>query len=284
MSIKNWILATRPKTLGTAIAPVFIGSALAQANGYFSMTLFVCILASTLLIQIGTNLANDYFDFKNGKDTPERLGPTRVTASGLIKPETVKKATILSFGIALLFGIILMIHGGLPIILIGILSILAGVAYTGGPYPLGYNGLGDITAFIFFGPIAVAGTYYLYSFEWSKEALILGIGTGLLAAALLAINNIRDIKEDTKTGKKTLAVRFGKKAILGEYCCCLSGASLLPSIVLSTPIPSIACLIFSFVLIIKAIKTEEKAYNQILAQTGMFIIIYSLLISINLLL
>lgn len=222
----------RPKTLMAALSPVAIGSIIAFRDGVFHWpSVLAAVLASTC-IQIGTNFANDYFDFKQGKDTEKRLGPTRATSAGLVAPSTMKWAMIITFALAVVFGASIMWRGGLPIIVIGILSIMCGIAYTGGPYPLGYNGLGDLFVLIFFGPVAVAGTYYVQALTWSPTAALVGLAPGLISMALLAVNNLRDVDEDTTTGKRTLVVRFGTTFGKIEYCLCLLGGFLLPGAVL----------------------------------------------------
>jgi 1,4-dihydroxy-2-naphthoate octaprenyltransferase len=215
-----------------ALSPVVIGSVLALKNDVFHWpSVLAAVLASTC-IQIGTNFANDYFDFKSGKDTEKRLGPTRATSAGLVSPTTMKWAMILAFGFAIVFGAYIMWRGGWPIVVIGVLSILSGIAYTGGPYPLGYNGLGDIFVLIFFGPVAVAGTYYVQSLALYWPAVWLGLSPGLLSTALLAVNNVRDSEEDRGTGKRTLAVRFGDTFGRWEYVICTLSAFLIPGVYL----------------------------------------------------
>ncbi len=181
-------------------------------------------LIAALLIQVGTNYANDYFDFVKGTDTETRLGPTRVTHAGLVTPSQMKNATMLVFGLALLIGLYLVIRCGWPILVIGIFSILFGVLYTGGPYPLGYNGLGDIFVLIFFGPVAVAGTYYVNIQALSWTAVIAGLVPGLFSVGILTVNNFRDIDNDRAGGKHTLAVRFGRTFAIAEFWFCLAGA------------------------------------------------------------
>ena len=205
---KIWLLASRPKTLWASISPVVIGTAMAYADGKFHWLSAVVALTAAVLIQIGTNIANDYFDYKRGVDAGERLGPLRVTQAGLVKPETVKAAFIIVFSLAFLLGFYLIWRGGYPILIIGLLSVLFGILYTGGPFPLGYTGLADLFVLIFFGPIAVGGTYYVQALAIKPTIIIAGFSPGLLATAILTINNLRDIKTDRRAGKKTLAVRF----------------------------------------------------------------------------
>jgi 1,4-dihydroxy-2-naphthoate polyprenyltransferase len=214
---KAWLLASRPRTLSAALIPVVVGAAQAWRAEPLDIPILLFIFASAICIQIGTNLANDYSDFKSGADTHERLGPMRVTQAGLIKPEAVKRAAILLFVTAVIFGLPLIYRGGWPILAIGLVGILCGWAYTGGPYPLGYNGLGELFVLIFFGFAGVAGTFYLLIGSWSSESLLLGLCPGMFASALLAVNNVRDIETDRKAGKRTLAARFGRTFGRLEY-------------------------------------------------------------------
>ena len=222
----RWLTAIRPATLSAAVAPVLVGTA-AAADERFHPLVFVATLGASLLIQIGTNLANDLFDFERGADTSERLGPPRVTQSGLIAPEQVRLATYLAFGAAAAVGLYLAFVGGWPILLIGALSIAAGLAYTGGPWPLGYHGLSDLMVFLFFGLAAVIGTYYLQAETVEAVALVAALPVGLLVTAILVANNLRDIETDRRAGKRTLAVRIGQRAtrieyallVLGPYAC-----------------------------------------------------------------
>ena len=207
-----WLLAARPATLPASIAPVLVGGAVGASEGGFRPLVFVATLVASLLIQIGTNFANDLSDFHKGADTADRLGPTRVTQQGLVTPDAIKRATILTFGLAMLIGLYLVIVGGWPILAIGLLSILFGVAYTGGPWPLGYHGLGDVFVFIFFGLAGVGGSAYLQSGAFSARAFIAAIPVGLLITNILVVNNLRDIDTDRTAGKHTLAVRIGARA------------------------------------------------------------------------
>lgn len=228
--LRIWLLAARVPTLPAAVVPVLVGSATAWAAGSFKPGVFVAALVASILIQIGTNLANDYFDFRKGADTPGRLGPVRVTQSGLVPPETVRAATMLTFGLAALIGVYLVIEGGLPILLIGLLSIAAGVLYTGGPWPLAYHGLGDVTVFIFFGLIAVVGTTYLHTGTLLPTAVVNALPVAALVTAILVVNNLRDVATDRQTGKRTLAVRLGRRATRLEYLLLLIVAYTVPLI------------------------------------------------------
>jgi len=212
-----WIQAARIKTLSASFCPVLIGVALAGNEGNIDFTVFICTLLAALLIQIGTNLANDFYDFKHGVDNENRLGPERVTQKGLLKPLQVKKGMIVAFSISLFFGLYLAYLGGWPIVLIGSISIISGIFYTGGSKPYGYIGLGDIFVFIFFGLIAVPGTYYLQTNIVSLPSILCGVACGALSTALIVVNNLRDIENDKKSGKITLAVRIGEKGACWEY-------------------------------------------------------------------
>ncbi len=216
-SPRAWLLASRPKTLAAAAVPVLVGTAVAYAHDAFALVPALVALVCAGLIQIGTNFANDYFDHKSGADNEDRLGPTRVTQAGLIAPKSVKLATGVTFLIAFLLGLYLVWVGGWPILAVGIASIISGIAYTGGPYPLGYNGLGDLFVFIFFGLVAVGGTYYVQALSLSPESLIAAIPIGFLSTAIIVVNNFRDLETDRQAGKKTLAVRIGPTATKLQY-------------------------------------------------------------------
>ena len=215
--VLTWIEAIRPKTLVASIAPVMIGVSLAISDGFFDLYPSLATLIAAVLIQIGTNLANDYYDFVRGADNEGRIGPRRVSQAGLISPIKVKQAMILSLGTAFLFGIYLVAVGGWVIALIGLVSILCAVGYTAGPFALAYNGLGDVFVFAFFGPIAVAGTYWVQTNALSHDAILAGIGIGALTTMILVVNNMRDVNTDKLAGKNTLVVRMGLRASRLEY-------------------------------------------------------------------
>ncbi len=210
--MKNWMLAIRPKTLFASQAPVVLGLAVAFVE-IKSINVLIAVLTAlcALVLQIASNLANDYLDAVRGVDKDTRLGPTRVTSSGLISLTSMKNALILTLSLAFILGIYLMYVGGPVIMVIGLVSLYFAYGYTGGPFPLSYNGLGEVAAFIFFGLVAVIGTTYLQTHSYSRLALILGMGPGFISACILAVNNLRDIVSDKDTNKKTLAVRFGEK-------------------------------------------------------------------------
>lgn len=208
--LRNWILASRPKTLTAAVIPVIAGTSLA-ANERINIdwALFLFALFGALFIQIGTNLINDVADFQKGSDTAERLGPVRVTQAGLLTEREVVRGAVLAFAAAVLCGIPLVVHGGIPLIIIGVASLVAGYAYTAGPFPLAYHGWGDFFVILFFGLVAVGGSYYLQTGAMGIPALLAGVSVGSLAAVLIAVNNLRDRQGDLESGKRTLAARFG---------------------------------------------------------------------------
>jgi 1,4-dihydroxy-2-naphthoate octaprenyltransferase len=211
------MLAIRPRTLSAAAAPVVLGTGLAIGRGGFRFFPALAALVGALLIQVGTNLANDYYDYRRGGDTEDRVGPVRVTQAGILSPEKVRNGAFLVLGLALLVGLYLVSEGGLPILLIGLASLVCAVAYTGGPYPLAYHGLGDLFAFLFFGLVAVAGTFWVQALSFPPEVLLAGSGMGALATALLVINNLRDLETDKRAGKRTLAVRLGLQGTKAEF-------------------------------------------------------------------
>jgi len=287
-SLKTWIMAFRPKTLSASIAPVFIGTAMAFGDGIQHFPTAIICLFAALAIQIGTNIANDYYDFKKGADTTERIGPARVTQTGLIQPVVVKRAFIMAFSIAALLSIWLIARGGWPIAVIGICAIASGIFYTAGPRPLGYMGLGDLFVLIFFGPVAVAGTYYVQSLEINMAVIFAGFAPGFISVAILTINNLRDIESDQKVGKHTLAVRFGRSFAISEYLFSIIAASVIPVFVywmIEDRIAILSCsiLIFIAIPIIKTIceKSDGPSLNAALAQTGKLLMIYSIIFSIG---
>ena len=281
-------MACRPKTLPAAAAPVIIGAAMAYGDGVFHfLSAFLCLVCA-LLIQIGTNLANDYFDFKKGTDTAERIGPTRVTQAGLLKPQAVKRSFIFVFAAAILASAYLVQRGGVPIVIIGILSIASGILYTAGPKPLGYIGLGELFVFIFFGPVAVAGTYYAQSLAWSNAAFLAGLGAGALSVSMLCVNNYRDMNTDALSGKRTLAVRFGQGFARGEYLASILFAAVIP-LCLYLVTKEHSKIVFASLIALIAIpsiqviltKTDGPSLNRVLGFTGKLLIVYSVLFSLG---
>lgn len=228
--LKVWALAARPKTLAAAAMPVLVGTALAfEAGAFHGPSAFFALLGA-LLIQIGTNFSNDVLDFKKGADTHARKGPLRVTQAGLVSPETMERATYLTFGLAFTSGLYLVYRGGWPILVVGVLSILCGIWYTAGRYSLAYLGLADLAVLIFFGPVAVGGTYYVQALSLDATVVIAGLAPGLLSVAILLVNNIRDIDEDRAADKKTLVVRFGRSFGIMLYTFSVVLAALIPII------------------------------------------------------
>jgi 1,4-dihydroxy-2-naphthoate octaprenyltransferase len=225
---KVWALAARPKTLPAAAAPVFIGTGLASLRGGFAAGPALAALLGALLIQVATNLANDYYDFVRGGDTEDRIGPIRVTQAGLVEPKTVRNAMLFVLGAAFAVGIYLVSVGGWPIVWIGLASLVCAVAYTGGPFPLAYHGLGDVFVFVFFGLVAVSGTVWVQTLTFRTEALWAGAGVGALSTAILVVNNLRDIPTDREAGKRTLAVRLGVGGSRAQYVVLLALGAAVP--------------------------------------------------------
>lgn len=240
-------MAARPKTLTAAAAPVLAGTGLAAFHGVLAWLPACAALVGALLIQVGTNFANDYYDFIRGGDTEERVGPTRVTQAGIIAPEAVKRGMVLVLAAAMLVGVYLVFVAGWPIVWIGLASVACAVLYTGGPFPLAYHGLGDVFVFVFFGLIAVGGTVYVQGLVWPPDALLAGAGLGALSTAILVVNNLRDIETDTKAGKRTLAVRLGVTGTRAQYVVMLGMAAAAPVVgwqAYGWPAWSLASLIF----------------------------------------
>lgn len=227
-SWRVWLDAARPRTLPAAIAPVMVGSALAWRTGKFDGAAAALCLGFALLIQIGTNFANDYFDFVKGADTAARVGPRRAVAAGLIAPATMRTAMALVFVAAFLLGLSLIAWGGPWLMVIGVASILSGIAYTGGPWPLAYHGWGDVFVFVFFGLVAVVATYFVQAGEVTHAAVLAAVPIGLLAANILVVNNYRDVETDAAAGKRTLVVRLGRPAARAQFTLSLLVAFAVP--------------------------------------------------------
>ncbi|MBL9186084.1 MAG: 1,4-dihydroxy-2-naphthoate polyprenyltransferase [Opitutaceae bacterium] len=226
--LQIWIEAVRPRTLPAAVAPVLVGSALAWRDQAFVPAAAGLCLGFALLVQIGTNFANDYYDFLRGADTAARVGPRRAVAAGLVAPATMRRAMIAVFAAAFLCGLGLLAWGGPWLLAIGIASIVCGVAYTGGPWPLAYVGLGDVFVFLFFGLVAVGGTYFVQAGRLTADALLAGGPIGLLAANILVVNNYRDAETDAVAGKRTLVVRVGRGAARVQFGVSLVAALAAP--------------------------------------------------------
>ena len=287
--MNKWILASRLKTLPAAISPVLVGVSLAIHDGEFKPFIAFMTLLAAVLIQIGANFANDVYDFLKGSDREDRLGPTRATQSGLIPPENMKKGMCLVFAMAICVGFYLASIGGWPIVWIGLASIASAIAYTGGPYPLGYHGWGDVFVFIFFGIIAVPGTYYLQSGIVSYDSILLGIPLGALSTAILIVNNLRDADTDIKSDKRTLAVRFGKPFVKIEYIVMMVIAFATPIYILQFWDEfSLYIILFLLPISIQHIQSlytkTGEALNEVLVDTAKFLFHFSLLLSIGLIL
>jgi 1,4-dihydroxy-2-naphthoate octaprenyltransferase len=290
--MRIWLMAARPRTLPAAIAPVLVGTAAAVewAGRLPRVGAFLAALVGSVFIQIGTNLANDYSDAKRGADTVDRLGPVRVTSAGLVTPQRVLVATWVAFGVAVACGIYLTVVAGLAILLIGVLSIAAGVLYTGGPRPYGYAGFGEVFVFLFFGLVAVNGSYYVQLEELDALPLGLSIAVGFLATAILVVNNVRDIETDRRAGKNTLAVRMGRHNAIVLYRVLVLGAFVVLPIALVAGDASLLPLIglLALPLAIKPLRTlssrtDGPSLNAALAGTGALLGVFSLLVSVGLL-
>lgn len=284
--VQIWFNAARPKTLGAAIAPVLIGAALASVDHRFHAGAAIAALLAAVSIQIGTNFCNDYCDFKKGADK-ERIGPVRATQAGLVTPDAMKRAAVLTFGLAALIGLYLFLRGGWPVAAICVASILSGVIYTAGPKPLAYVGLGDLFVLIFFGPVAVAGTYYVQALTVTPAAILAGIGPGLLAVGILVVNNLRDIESDAKAGKRTLAVRLGSEFAQIEYLSCVFLGCTFHTLLVREKMLPAATVAASFALIsafppIRRVVTKTgMALNPALGATGKVLLLYSVMFSMG---
>jgi 1,4-dihydroxy-2-naphthoate octaprenyltransferase len=288
--ISHWILAARPKTLLAGLSPVAIGAALAWNDGSFHWPTLFGALVAAMSVQIGTNFCNDYCDFFQGADTEDRKGPTRAVQSGLISPRAMLMATILMFAVTALAAALVSLRAGWPMMLLGCVSILFGVLYTAGRYSLAYLGIADPFVLVFFGPVAVAGTHYVQALELDRASLIAGLGPGLLATALLVVNNLRDIEEDRLANKRTLAVRFGPTFSRYQYSACVLGSALVPFAftLVSEDVtgwgPWIASLIFfpGIAVIVKVWRGSGIALRPCLGMTAGLLLIYTLLFCVGL--
>ena len=279
-TLQIWIGAMRPKTLIASVSPVAIAFCFAISHGYKDYLLFLYTLLASICIQIGTNLANDYFDGIRGTDTPNRRGPLRVTASGIVSEMSMKVAISSAFILASILSIYLIWHGGILIALIASLSVALGLLYTAGPYPIGYLGLSEIFVLLFFGVIATGSTYYLQSGILSYKAFLLGISPGCFSCAILAVNNLRDVEEDTKAQKKTLIVRFGSKFGKIEYMFCLALGILIPVFFLIPHIFGFVSMAFLFpaIKLIQAVFSKSPGYLGLLPQTALLFALHTFVI------
>jgi 1,4-dihydroxy-2-naphthoate octaprenyltransferase len=228
-SLAAWILAIRPRTLPVSLAPVLVGTAVAHRLGGLRVGPALAAAAGALLLQIGSNLANDVFDHEKGADTEARIGPPRATQAGLLSPRAMKRAMALVFALATAIGLYLTAVAGPAILVVGLVSIVAAIAYTGGPWPLGYHGLGDVAVFVFFGLVAVAGTAFVQLGHVPPLAWLAAVPVGALATAILVVNNLRDVDTDRVAGKHTLAVRFGRDGARAEWIALVAAAYVVAS-------------------------------------------------------
>jgi 1,4-dihydroxy-2-naphthoate octaprenyltransferase len=287
--LRLWLLAARPRTLPAAVAPVLVGTALAGSEGVFRALPFVAALVGSVFIQIGTNLSNDYSDARRGADTEDRLGPVRVTAGGLMPPKRVLVGTYVAFGIAVAAGLYLAAVAGWELLVVGAASILAGVLYTGGPRPYGYEGLGEVFVFLFFGVVAVAGSYFVQTEQLRWEAFGLAVPVGLLAAAILVVNNIRDIETDRRAGKGTLAVKLGRNRARKLFTAMVVISFLVPPLLVPALSAWVLLVLAALPLVPPLIRTvvtrtDGQALNGALAGTGRLLAVYSLLLALGVLL
>jgi 1,4-dihydroxy-2-naphthoate octaprenyltransferase len=289
--MRIWLMAARLRTLPAAIAPVLVGTALAYTlEDVFRPGAFVAAMLGSILIQIGTNLSNDYSDARRGADAEDRLGPVRVTAGGLVPPKQVLLATYATFGLAALCGVYLVAVAGIELLFVGIASIAAGVLYTGGPRPYGYEGLGELFVFLFFGIVAVAGSTFAQTKSWPLEAFVLAVPVGLLAAAILVVNNVRDLDGDRRAGKRTLAVRLGRDRGRALYGAMIYGSYLVAPLpwLLGPLSPWLMACWLTLPLAVKLVRTVRRhsdgpSLNEALAQTGILQLAFCLLLSAGIL-
>ncbi len=291
MKFSVWIEAARIRTLPASLIPVLVGASLAWNHDHFHLPATVVALICAILIQIGTNFANDYFDFRNGADTSDRVGFVRASASGEIAPNVMFGAAVVTFSLAFLLGLYLVFHAGWPILVIGTASIACGVLYTGGPFPLAYNGLGDVFVFIFFGLVAVMGTYYVNALQWSAEAFWAAVAVGALSTMILTANNYRDVHTDLKASKRTLAVLLGERFTRWQYLLLtLLAFTIPPHFYFRESYDPV--ILLPMVLIIPAAmlvyrfwkETRKEQFNAILIRTARFMTAFGVLFSLGIVL
>lgn len=286
--LRLWGLAARPKTLAASLAPVLLGTAMAVEAGQIHVLAATCTFLSAMLIQVGVNYHNDYIDYLKGTDTEDRVGPTRVTQAGLVDPQVMRTATIGVFASAVAAGAYLIYRGGLPILVIGVVSIATALWYTAGPYSLAALGLADVAVFLFFGPVAVGGTYFVQALACPAEVLAAGMGPGLFSVGILLVNNVRDVSTDRAAGKKTLVVRLGRQVGVVLYGACLLGGLLVPvSLVLWTGdhlwilgtlllIPLVGRAIYTL-----GSTSNPQRLNSLLATTGRLLALWTVLFAVG---
>ena len=289
-AVRIWVMAARLRTLPAAIAPVLVGTSLALGAGTFHPLAFAAALLGAIFIQVGTNLSNDYSDARRGADTEDRLGPVRVTAGGLVPPEQVLRATYVTFALAVACGAYLIAVAGWALLAVGAASILAGVLYTGGPRPYGYEGLGELFVFLFFGIVAVAGSYYVQIQRLPWEAFVCAVPVGLLASAILVVNNVRDLDTDRRAGKRTLAVRLGRERTRAMYAAMLALAFVAApvcwwagSMTAWLLLPWLAVLLAVRLAGVVRTRLDGPALNGALAGTGQLQLLFCLLFSAGIL-
>lgn len=287
--ISIWIRAARPQTLAAALVPVMIGASLAWSEGAFGWLPSLVALLCAFLIQIGTNFANDYFDYRKGVDTDDRLGFKRATATGAVSARQMKMATIWTMATAFCLGLYLVWHAGWVILAIGVFSLACGVLYTGGPWPLGYNGLGDLFVFLFFGLVAVMGTYYVNALQWSLPSFWASLTAGALSVNILVVNNLRDVEQDASAGKNTLGVLFGEQVLRYEYLAMVAVAFAVPPhfyFRLGYGLPVLLPLLSLplAVRLLASVWTEEekRKLNRTLERTAQFMTLFGVLFSMGL--
>ncbi len=287
-SFRAWVLAARPPTLFAAVVPVLVGSACALAAGAFRPLPALAALVGALLLQIAANFANDVFDYEKGADTAERLGPVRAVQAGLLTPESVRRGLWVTLGLSLLVGVYLTAVAGPAIVIIGLASMLAAVAYTGGPYPLGYHGLGDVFVMLFFGFVAVGGTTFVQAGTVTPLSLYAAVPVGALATAILVVNNLRDRETDARAGKRTLAVRLGERGALIEYVTLLSLAYAVPLALYASGRAGIGALAplltlpLAAALVRKVARERGRALNPLLARTAKLLFVHGVLFALGL--
>ncbi len=283
---RAWMLAARPRTLPVAVAPVAVGTAVAVAEGRASALPALAALLGALLLQVASNFANDLFDYERGADTEARIGPPRASQLGLLTSGQMKAGIAAVLAAAVAVGLYLFAVAGWPVVAVGLLSMAAALAYTGGPWPFGYRGLGDPAVFLFFGVIAVVGTHYVQSLVFSPQALVASLPVGALATAILVVNNVRDIDTDRMAGKRTLAVRLGRRGGRAEYACLLGAAyALLPlqwllcgrSLWLLAPLLTLPMALSLTRTVCR--QTDGPALNAALAGTAQLTLFFSLLLA-----
>ena len=281
--------AARPQTLAAAFVPVLVGGSLAARHGSLNWSVTLVALLCAFLIQIGTNFANDYFDFVKGADTDQRVGFKRATAEGFVSPQTMLAATIITMSLAFICGLYLVWHAGWIVLIIGVLCLICGILYTGGPYPLGYNGLGDLFVFLFFGIVAVTTTYYVNALTWSYQSFWASLAVGALSTNILVVNNLRDVEQDGPAGKNTLGVIFGENVLRWEYAIMLALAfAILPhfyyrytyDLMIFLPLISLP---FVYALLKQIWQAPKSQLNPTLERTAQFMTLFCILFSLGIL-